>query len=500
LIGDRRLKFKSGSDSSFPSSPSPKISRELKRSINLFQAIMYGVGLILGAGIYVIIGDVAGIAGNAMWISFIVAASIAILTGLSYAELSSIFPRSAAEYVFTKNAFGSSSKTEGKMTNLISFIVGCLIILVALISAATVAVSFSGYFGALYPHIPPVIVALFLVGILSFVNFYGISESIWTNVIFTLIELAGLAVVILAAFMLGSIINTNYYEVPSTSGSAASTVLPTSGNEKATESFISFLQSGAIVSIIGAAGLIFFAYYGFENMANIAEEIKNPSKVIPKALLISIVITTVVYILVALSTVSLVGWKELSSSDAPLAVAAERAFGSQGILMLSVIALFATSNTVLMMLISGSRIIYGISRDGSSSMFPTILQTIHHTRRTPWVAVIIAMGVTMIIVMLSSGNIEGIANVSVFGIFIVYAIVNLSLIVLRYTKPNLKRPFQSPFKLGKFPILAGIGFIVSVAMLFRFDIMIIIAGVSVIIVIVILYIMLKWRKNRLYTA
>jgi basic amino acid/polyamine antiporter, APA family len=215
-------------------------------------------------------------------------------------------------------------------------------------------------------------------------TFYGISESIWTNVIFTLIELAGLAVVILAAFMLGSIVNTNYYEVPSTSGLAANTVLPTSGSEKATEeSFISFLQSGAIASIIGATGLIFFAYYGFENMANIAEEIKNPSKVIPKALLISIVITTVVYILVALSTVSLVGWKELSSSDAPLAVAAEKAFGNQGILMLSVIALFATSNTVLMMLISGSRIIYGISRDGSSCIFPTILQTIHHTRRTP---------------------------------------------------------------------------------------------------------------------
>jgi basic amino acid/polyamine antiporter, APA family len=166
------LKIKPDNNSSSPApSPPPKVNRELKRSINLFQAIMYGVGLILGAGIYVIIGDVAGIAGNAMWISFIIAASIAILTGLSYAELSSIFPRSAAEYVFTKNAFGSFSKTKGKITNLISFTVGCLIIFVALISAATVAVGFSGYFGALYPHIPPIIVALLLVGILSFVNF-----------------------------------------------------------------------------------------------------------------------------------------------------------------------------------------------------------------------------------------------------------------------------------------------------------------------------------------
>lgn len=148
--------------------------------------------------------------------------------------------------------------------------------------------------------------------------------------------------------------------------------------------------------------------------------------------------------------------------------------------MLSVTALFATSNTVLMMLISGSRIIYGISR-GGGNVFPNILQTIHPSRRTPWVAVLVAMGITMI-VMLSSGNIEGIANVSVFGIFIVYAIVNLSLIVLRYTKPDLKRSFQSPFKLGRFPILVGLGFIISIAMLFRFDITTVLVGVSVIVV------------------
>lgn len=142
-----------------------------------------------------------------------------------------------------------------------------MIIFVALISAVTVAVGFSGYFGTLYPHIPPIIIILFLVGSLSFVNFYGISESIWTNVIFTLIELARLVTVILAAFVLGSISNTNYYEVPSMSSSADNTAFPTSGNEKATEFFISFMQTGAIASIIGAAGPIFFAYYGFENMA-----------------------------------------------------------------------------------------------------------------------------------------------------------------------------------------------------------------------------------------
>ena len=161
--------------------------QELKRSINLFQATMYGVGLILGAGIYVIIGDVAAVVGNAMWISFIVASIIALFTGLSYAELSSIFPKSAAEYVFAKNVFGS---------HFIALVVGCLIIFVAVASAATVALGFSGYLtSAFFPQFNPILVAVVLVAALSFVNFYGIVQSVWMNTTFTFIELAGLAII-----------------------------------------------------------------------------------------------------------------------------------------------------------------------------------------------------------------------------------------------------------------------------------------------------------------
>ena len=157
---------------------------ELKRSVGLFQAVTYGVGLILGAGIYVIIGDVAGIAGNAMWISFILAALIALVTGFSYAELSSIFPKSAAEYVYSKNAFDS---------NFIGSIAGCMIIFVAIVSAATVAIGFAEYLTAIaFSQFNPILFAIILMLILSFINFYGISESIKLNTIFTFIELAGL--------------------------------------------------------------------------------------------------------------------------------------------------------------------------------------------------------------------------------------------------------------------------------------------------------------------
>src|ERR1044072_3243936 len=146
---------------------------ELKRSISLFQATMYGIGLILGAGIYVLIGDVAAISGNAMWISFLLAAAIASLTGLSYAELSSVFPKSAAEYVYVEESFGS---------NFAALFVGCLIVFVAIASAATVAIGFSGYLAIILPQYPPVIYAVGLVLVLSILNFYGINESMQVNI------------------------------------------------------------------------------------------------------------------------------------------------------------------------------------------------------------------------------------------------------------------------------------------------------------------------------
>ena len=180
-----------------------QVKHQLKRSIGLFQAIMYGIGLILG--IYVIIGDVAGIAGNAMWISFIVAAFIALMTGLSYAELSSIFPKSAAEYIYAKNAFGN---------DFVASIIGCLIIFVAIVSAATLAIGFSQYLHLFFPQVSTVITAIVLIAILSIVNFYGISESIWINTIFTSIELAGLVIIIVAGLWFGSVGNVNYYEIP----------------------------------------------------------------------------------------------------------------------------------------------------------------------------------------------------------------------------------------------------------------------------------------------
>lgn len=424
---------------------------QLRRSISLFQSAMYGIGIILGAGIYVLLGDAAGIAGNAIWISFLIASVIAVFTALSYAELSSVFAKSAAEYVFVKNAFGN---------NFVAFIVGCLIVFVAVFSAATVAIGFAGYLNVFFPQLPQMAYALGLIAILSLVNFIGIRESIWINVAFTFAELAGLFVIIAAAMIISPGIDIDFLEMPES------------------------ISEPPALLIFSAAGLIFFAYFGFENIANIADETKNASKVIPRALIASIIITTIVYILVAISALDLVGWSELSASDAPLAIAAGNEFGEKGTIMLSIIALFATLNTALMMLVAGSRMIFGIAREGA---FPVRLAEIHSKRKTPWVAIILAAILAIAGVVLSAADISTIANIAVFLIFIVYGFVNLSLIWMRYSQPKLKRPFKSPGTIGKFPILAGLGLSTSIVMLIQFNIHTILTGLSVIAISILLY-------------
>lgn len=419
----------------------------LSRRIGFFQAVMYGTGLILGAGIYVLIGDVAAIGGNAMWISFLIAAVVAAFTGLSYAELSSMFPKSAAEYMFVKNAFNN---------DLAAFVAGWLIIVVAFVSAAAVAIGFAAYLNLFIPQVPPLLSAAALIGVLSAVNFIGIRESAWMNTAFTLIEMAGLVIIIIAAVLVGSP-QTNFFETPPAASGSFS------------------LSLGAIMS---ATGLVFFAYFGFENLANISEETKNASRTIPLALLISILITTILYVGIAVSAVSLVGWEKLSSSKAPLALAAEKAFGSSGVIALSVIALFATTNTVLMMLVAVSRIMFGMAQEGA---LPLALGKVHAARKTPWISILATMIITIAVIALSGGSIATVANIAVFIMFIVYALVNLALIWLRYSYPNHERPFKSPVTIGRrFPVLAGLGLISSLVMLAKFEPITISAGIATI--------------------
>jgi len=403
---------------------------KLKRSLSLFEATFYGVGIILGAGIYALIGQAAGTAGNALWMSFLIGAVISALTGLSYAELSAMYPKAAAEYVYVKKAYSSK---------FLAFMISWLIIFTGILSAATVALGFSGYFTKLvFPEVTNgllIFIAIILIAILSFVNFYGIKESSKMNVIFTVVEMSGLVLIIFLALASGKYGSVNYLEAPQGFG-----------------------------GIIAASILVFFAYIGFEDIVNIAEETKSPKKFIPRAIFLAIIITTALYILVSVATVSLVDWNSMKDVPNPLALAAGNSFlGNHAGFALSVIALFATTNTVLIILVVTSRMIFGIARDRA---LPSILAKIHPKRKTPWIAAI-AVGL-LSIVFLFLGKIETIASVTSLGAFISFGTVNLALIWLRYTKPKLERPFRVPLNIGNFPILSFLGAIFCVYMIYQF--------------------------------
>ena len=200
--------------------------------------------------------------------------------------------------------------------------------------------------------------------------------------------------------------------------------------------------------------MIFFAYLGFEDIVNIAEEMENPEKTIPKALILSIVVATVFYVLVAVATVSLADWRQLSTSSAPLAYAVSRVLGANAFLMLSVIALFATANTVLILLVVGSRMVYGMSRDGA---LPAAFSNIDERTGVPRIAIFTTMVLSM--VFASLGDLRLIAGVTNFATFLIFAFVNFSLIWLRHKQPGLRRPFRVPLNIGWFPLIPFLGLI-----------------------------------------
>ena len=408
-----------------------KKAPKLKRRVSLFGVTVYGVGNVLGAGIYALIGEVVGITGNLSWLAFVLASITGALTGLSYAELSAMYSKSAAEFVYTEEAF---------KIRILSFLLGWIIIFSGILSAATVALGFANYLADLI-GIPSIILtvifAALLIVILSLVNFIGIKASTWTNILFTFIEAAGLILIIIIGIPhFGSV---NYLELP---------------------------IGGSFTVIFPAVALIFFAYIGFEDIANIAEEVKNPAKNLPKAIIYSIIITTVLYCLTAISVVSILPYSEIADSPAPLNSVTTAVLGPIGGIIMSFIALFATANTVLIMMIVTSRMMYGMARDKA---LPEGLSKISPKYRTPALAVLITMILTMIPLFL--GDIQDIANATVFGVLITFFMVNLSLIALRRKKPDLERPFKLKPNIGWVPIIALLGCIVCFGLLFTFKLL-----------------------------
>ncbi|MCB1755857.1 MAG: amino acid permease [Gammaproteobacteria bacterium] len=415
-------------------------SPQLKKSIGLVQATIYGVGIILGAGIYALIGEAVAIAGNSVWIAFVVSALIAACSALSYAELSASFPKSAAEFVYVKHGSGS---------NLLAFIIGYTTVVTGVISVSAVALGFSTYF-KLYLDVNPVLIANVVIVLAALLNFKGIEESARVNTVFTLVETFGLLFVIAIGLpFIGEVdIWTNLHgDVPT--------------------------GSDFWHPIFAASALIFFAYLGFEDVANIAEETKDATRTVPLALLLSLLITTVIYVLIAIVAVSVVSAEQLAASahlgnpgEGPLALVVSTALDNPiGGLLFTVVALFATANTVLVLMIVSSRMLFGMAREKT---LPAALAKIHPRNQTPQYAI---LTVALLSVFFTSlGSLGDVANLTNVGIFLVFFAVNMSLILLRFKQRHVIRPARSwasklALNIGWFPVLPTLGALFCLGML-----------------------------------
>lgn len=426
---------------------------KLKRDLGLFQATTIGVGLILGAGIYVLIGEASQTAGNAVWLAFLISAAVSVLTGLSYAELSSMFPKDSAEYAYTDEAFGKG----------LAFFIGYFVLLSAVISAAAVAMGFAGYFSSLLNIDYTLLISILVIIAFSVLNYRSIKESAWANVIFTGLEVLGLFIIIgLGIFHVGEV---NYMQMPEGFG-----------------------------GVIKSASLVFFAFLGFESVVKLSEECKNPRRNIPLALLLSIGITTILYILVAIAAVSILNWEVLAASKAPLADVAATVLGNNAFIALSVIALFSTGNTVLISLIAGSRTLYGI---GEYYKLLKPFNKVHKKRHTPHLAIWAVMIFSILFTFIA--DIGLIAELTNFTLFLTFAVINLALLALRYKYPNKERKFKIPLNIGKFSIFAFAGFLSCLFFMSQLTYEVVIGGLGLIALGVIFYlVVIRFEyKNKL---
>jgi amino acid transporter len=378
----------------------------LHRTIGPVQMALYGLGSMLGAGIYGLIGKAAGIAGNAVWLAFLVALVAALLTALSYASLGSRYPRAAGAAYVTERAYGFS---------LLSFMVGLALVCSGLTSIATQSQVFAANVAALFgiETIPVSWLALGFLLILTGIVFRGIRESMWVNVLCTLVEAGGLVLVVaVGASYWGSV---NYLETPVGLGDPATLLI----------------MQGAV--------LAFFAFIGFEDMYNVAEEVRHPERNLPLGLILAMATAALLYVAVAVTAVSVVPWEELAEAPGPITEVVSRAAPSISPVVFTAITLFAVANTALVNYVTASRLIYGMARQG---LLPATLGNVHAGRRTPHYAIAALFLVLAPLALI--GTITELAAATVLLLLLVFMVVNGALFILKGRGGETPGRFEIP--------------------------------------------------------
>ncbi len=401
----------------------PQVQPTLVPTMGLGALVIFGIGDMLGSGIYALIGKAAGAMGNAIWLAFLTSMAAAVLTGLSYASLGSRYPRAAGAAYVTQRAFHWP---------FLSYLVGLAVAASGLTSFATQSRAFSGYLMGLLGQpaagderlIWPI---LAFIGLLTLVNLRGIKESTWLNLVCTTVEVSGLLIVIVAGLRYWG--GVNYLETPpGVDGLGLSMVL-----------------SGGV--------LTFFSFIGFEDMINVVEEVKDPRRTFPRGVIFALAGATMLYLAVSISAVSAMPHALLAQSEEPLVDVVRHAAPGFPPVIFSFISLFAITNTALLNYIMGSRLLYGMAHQG---LVPRWLGSVHPTRRTPHKAILTLMAIALGLALWQNvGNLAKATSVLLLSVFVV---VNAALVILK------RRPGEPP---GAFevPVLVPAGGIVICAAL-----------------------------------
>ncbi len=363
---------------------------KLKRSLGPMLIIFYGLGTILGAGIYALIGKVAKHADMSTPWAFLLASFIAFFTAISYAQLSQKYPVSGAEAFYVQKAFHKK---------WLSIVTGWLIVLTATVSCGALANGFTGYLQTFF-SVADWISIVGIVGIIGLIAFWGITESAIVSAIITLIEIAGLIFVMTVC----------------------------------SEKVVEFNNWGAMIpefslthlsGILSGSFIAFYAFIGFEDMVNVAEEVKNPHKTMPYAILTVMLIVTMVYLLVSVSVVAAVPAAQLAASKAPFALVFKQEGYSTH--LISTISLIAIVNGILLQIVMSSRVLYGLARQKKA---PKLFGNVHAWTQTPHFAtlaiVIVVIGMALVL------PIETLAQATSGILICIFILVNASLLRIKH--------------------------------------------------------------------